>query len=128
MRSFDPKGERYDLLLFLQPELSARHTVAHLTDTGYVLTNVGDYTAEELLFERSEFALLGHINLRTGKLSENVDSILPILRKSWANYQQIEKALRSSGINLEELKSYLPNCNVWRAWDLRDILVLRREA
>ncbi len=127
VRAFDPKGEKYDLMLFLQPELGTRHVIPHLTDKGYVLTNVGDYSAEELLFEVGGFALLGHMGWRTGKLSKNFDTILPLLRKSWEKYQQAREAFEKNGIDFEDVKRFFPSIDIVKTQDLRNILVLRKE-
>ena len=127
VREFKPKGQKYDMLILLQPELGARHVIAHLKKGGFVLANTGDYTAEELLFERGSFELLGVIDRKTGEFARATATAINVLEASWRHYQEWAARLSSIGGDMEVEKSYLPSVEVAKAWNMRDMFVLRED-
>ena len=127
VRRMRPRGERHDLIVLLQPELGARHVLPHLKEGGYVLTNAGDYIAEELLFEHGGFVLLGAIDFKRGELCEPNIRMMETLQKSWQYYKQMEEHFTWLGKDFEEWKSFYPSEEVLSRWKRPDLFVLKRE-
>ncbi len=121
--------QEFGAMVLLQPDLGAAHVIAHLAKRGYVITNMGDQIAEELLYRNGDgrFVLLGYIAMRTGHLSTNVEKLLRVVLPT-SNEEYLQRVSTLGAETAEQLKSYQPTQAIQRSGlSLRDFLILRKE-